>query len=98
MSEIVYEHLDPERLRSQINSARRVSLFVRTSTDLVTSFDEEGEPDRAYTGMTELVQISQREAMRWAANHARFADLCEEGGKPRPKVRVGRSERCWFLG
>ena len=96
--EQVVVYIDPADAKKLITRLRRVSIFVRTSVDLVTDYDEDGRATRCYPDMGGNVPISARVANKMMDDLIRFngrkADIDQSTGD----VKLTRLGHCLFIG
>lgn len=90
--------LTPADAKKFFTRIRRVSLFVRTSVDLITTFDDEGNAKRGFMDMGGNVPISVAVANKMMDDMIRFADMKREKDEGECHVKVTRLGGCVFIG
>lgn len=90
--------LEPTEAMRFVLRVRGVSFFIRTAVDLVTEFDEEGKPSRAYEGMGGNIPVSAKVARNMLRDMAGFNERKAARGDKTGMVEVTRFGDCIFFG
>lgn len=102
MSLLTTRYLEPAKVRTMVNSARRRTFYVRAQALLWTRFGEDGEPthhkDEALG--SGLVEVTAKSAMRFLAELDRTSQRAAERYPDEPRLTIGVSvdEHCFFIG
>lgn len=91
-------HIDPADAKKLITRLRKVSIYVRTSVDLMTEFDDDGKPTRCYPDMGGNVPISARVANKMMDDLIRFNQRKTDIDQAAGKVKLTRLGHCLFIG
>ena len=101
LSDTVDEHVkvlvDPSEAIKLVRRLRRVSFFLRISSDLITERDEEAETYRCYD-LSDNVQVPARQAIKILTRWVEFNEHKAEQGKPTGQIWVTRLGNCLFIG
>lgn len=96
--EQVVAYIPPADAKKFFTRIRKVSLFVRTSVDLYTEFDEDGRGSRGFLDMGGNVPISVAIANKMMDDMIRFSEMKHEKDGVECMVKVTRLGGCVFIG
>lgn len=91
-------HIDPADAKKLITRLRKVSIYVRTSVDLMTEFYDDGKPTRCYPDMGGNVPISARVANKMMDDLIRFNERKASIDQATGTVKLTRLGHCLFIG
>ena len=90
--------LDPRDAVKLVDRLRKVKFFIRSNVDLVTHFNDQGQPTKAYMGMGGNIPVSASVARKMLVDLAQFNERKAQRGDPEGQVEVARYGDCVFFG